>query len=240
VAPDGLVLHLHVGVEGDEGAIGEPGEGVDLGERHVVVALKLREAGEDRGGAGELAPGHADGGHDLLRAEVRDGLEIGEMAAADVIGMVLGDLLDVDPAHVRKEHHRALGASVPEHRGVVLLLDLGLGVHEDADRHVPVDLELEDLLGVPLRLLRRVGELDPARLHPAPGQDLRLDHGGAPDPLGGLARLGGGLGEPVLGDRDPGPLDYAAAFELVEAHGRSRGTGGNPTKPPLRVRWGGL
>ena len=52
VAADGLVLHLHMGVEGDEGAVREPGDGVDLRQGHVVVALELGEAGEDRGGAG--------------------------------------------------------------------------------------------------------------------------------------------------------------------------------------------
>ena len=160
-----------------------------------------------------------DRGDHLLGAEVGDGLEVGEVAAADVVRVLLGDLLDVDAAHVREEHHRPLGAAVPEHRGVVLLLDLGLRVDQDADRHVAVDLELEDLLRVGLGLLGRVGELDAAGLHPAAGQHLGLDHGRAADPLGGLAGLGGGLAEAVLGDRDPGPLDYPAAFELVEAHG---------------------
>ena len=36
--PDRLVLHLHVGVEGDEAAVGQLGQRVDLGEGHVVVA----------------------------------------------------------------------------------------------------------------------------------------------------------------------------------------------------------
>ncbi len=67
------------------------------------------------------------------------------MTAADVVGMLLGDLLDVDAAHVGEQHHRALRAAVPEHRGVVLLLDLGLGIDQHPDGHVAVDLELEDL-----------------------------------------------------------------------------------------------
>ena len=94
------------------------------------------------------------------------------MPAADVVGVLLGDLLDVDAAHVGEEHHRALGAAVPEHGGVVLLLDLGLRVDQDADRHVAVDLELEDLRGVGGRLLGGVGELDAAGLHPAAGEHL--------------------------------------------------------------------
>ena len=104
------------------------------------------------------------------------------MAAADVVGVLLGDLLDVDPAHVAEQHHRPLRAPVPEHGGVVLLLDLGLRVDEDADRHVAADLELEDRRGVRLGLLGGVGELDAAGLHPAAGQHLRLDHGRAADP----------------------------------------------------------
>ena len=93
---------------------------------------------------------------------------------------------------------------------VVLLLDLGLRVDEDAARHVAVDLELEDLRRVAGRLIGGVGELDAACLHPAAGQHLRLDHRRAADPLGGLARLVGGLQKPysVTGSR---PLDDPAA-----------------------------
>ena len=109
------------------------------------------------------------------------------MAAADVVGVLLGDLLDVDPAHVAEEHHRLLAGPVPDDAGVVLLRDLGLGVDEDAARHVAVDLELEDLGGVRLGLLGGVGELDAAGLHPSAGQDLGLDHDRAADPLRGLA-----------------------------------------------------
>ena len=159
-------------------------------------------------------------GDHLLGAEVGDRLQVREVAAADVVGVLLGDLLDVDPAHVAEQHHRPLGAAVPEHRRVVLLLDLGLGVDQDADRHVAADLELEDLGGVLLGLLRRVGELDAAGLHPPAAQHLGLDHGRAVDLLGGrLAGLGGRLGEAVLGDRDPGQLDDPPAFVFVEAHG---------------------
>ena len=224
MAADGLVLHLHVGVEGDEGAVGEAGQGIDLGEGHVVVALQLGEAGEDGGGPGELAAGEAAGGGDhLLGAEVGDGVEVGEVPAADVVGVLLGDLLDVDAAHVGEEHHRALGAAVPEDRGVVLLLDLGLRVDQDADRHVAVDLELEDLRrrATPPRSGVSANLTPPAFIRP-PVSTWDLITVGPADPLRGLAGLRGGLAEAVLGDRDPGPLDDAAALELVEAHGRRR------------------
>ena len=210
VAADRLVLHLHVGVEGDEGAVGEPRQRVDLGQGHVVVALQPGEPGEHRGRAVELGAGHPAAGDGLLGLEVGDRVQVREVAAPDVVGVLLGDLLDVDPAHVAEQHHRPLRAAVPEHRGVVLLLDLGLRVDEHADRHVAADLELEDLGGVLGGLVGRVGELDAAGLHPPAGQHLRLDHRRAADPLGGLAGLVGGRAEAVLGDRDPGPLDDPA------------------------------
>ena len=132
------------------------------------------------------------------------------MAAADVVRVLLGDLLDVDAAHVGEEHHRALGAAVPEARRVVLLRHVCLRVDQDADRHVAADLELEDRRRVLGRLVGRGRELDAARLHPPAGQDLRLDHGLAADPLGGGAGLVGRGAEAVVGDRDPGPLDDPA------------------------------
>jgi succinyl-CoA synthetase beta subunit len=44
----GLVLHVHVRVEGDEGAVLELAERIDLGERHVVAQKQPRQPGHDR------------------------------------------------------------------------------------------------------------------------------------------------------------------------------------------------
>ena len=76
-----------------------------------------------------------------------------------------------------------LADPVPDHAGVVLVLDRGPRVDEHAARHVAVDLEAEDVLGVRGGLVRRVGELDAAGLHPAAGQHLGLDHDRAADVL---------------------------------------------------------
>ena len=54
-----LVLHLHVRVEGDEAAVLELAQRVDLGEGHVVLAEQAREAREDRRRARQLTAGHA-------------------------------------------------------------------------------------------------------------------------------------------------------------------------------------
>ncbi len=186
---DRLGLHLHVGVEGDEAAVGQLGQRVDLGQGHVVVAEEAGEAGEDRRRPVQLRAADPGRGDHLLGLEVGDRQEVGDVAAADVVGVGLGDLLDVDPAHVAEQHQRLLRGAVPDDAGVVLLLDLGLGVDEDAARHLAVDFQLEDVRRVGGRLLRRVGELDAAGLHPAAAQHLGLDHDRAADLLGSLARL---------------------------------------------------
>ena len=57
----------------------------------------------------------------------------------------------------------------------------------------PLISSLRIVLGVLGGLVRRVGELDAAGLHPAAGQHLGLDHDRAADFLGDLACLVGGL-----------------------------------------------
>ena len=117
-----------------------------------------------------------------------------------------------------------------------------------------VDLEGEDLLGVRLALLGRVGELDAAGLHAAAGQHLRLDHDRAADVGRDLLGALGVRGEAAAGDGDALALEDLPALVLEEPH-RGAGTlagaavrayGGfevhlAPTRPPVdacrRARW---
>ena len=175
-------------------------------------------------------PFDAGGRDHLLRHVVAEGLDRREVAATDLVGLLLGHLLDVDAADRGEDHHRLLAQAVPDDAGVVLLLHLGLGVHQHAARHVAADLELEDVLRVVGGLVGAVGELHAAGLHAAAGEHLGLDHGRAADPVRDLARLLVGGGEPEVGDRNPGPLDDLAGLVLEEAHGgaepyRDRRTG---------------
>jgi hypothetical protein len=147
---------------------------------------------------------------------VREGQEVGEVAAADVVGMLLGHLLDVDSAHVAEQHHRLLRGPVPDHAHVVLLLDLGARVHQHSARLVAVDLEPEDVRGVGGRLLLGLGELHAARLHAPSGEHLGLDHRRPADLLGDPPGLLGALREPVLGHRNAGVLHDPAGFEFKE------------------------
>jgi len=198
-----LVLHLHVRVECNEAAIGQLDQRVDLGQRHVVLHEQPREPGEERRQAVQPRAGDADGGDDLLRLEVGLGEQRRDVPAPDVVGVLLGHLLDVDAADVGEDEGRELANAVPDHAGVVLLLDLGLRADQQSARHVAVDLEFQDLARLALGLLGRVGEADAAGLHAAAGQHLRLDDDGTADfpgdPLDVLDRLGEAAGR----DRDP-------------------------------------
>src|ERR1700733_8634646 len=137
--------------------------------------------------------------------------------------MLLGDFLDIDPAHVAEQHHWALTDPVPHDPGVVLVLDLGLRVDQHAPWHVTADLELEDLRGVLGRLLGRIRELDATGLHAPARKHLGLDHDGSADLLGDTLRLFRGLREALLGDRDPRLGDDRSRLVLEEAHGGGRG-----------------
>jgi hypothetical protein len=108
----------------------------------------------------------------LLGLPVRERADRREVPARHVVRVLLGDLLDVDPAHVREQHHGDLSGPVPHHARVVLVLHGGFRVDQHAARHVAVDLEVQDLLGLLGGLIGCVGELHAAGLHPPAGQHL--------------------------------------------------------------------
>ena len=82
------------------------------------------------------------------------------------------------------------------------------------------DVEPEDLLGLLPRVVGILGELDPAGLAAAAGEDLRLDDDLAADLLGGCARLVGRRRESPLRYGDPEALEELLALVLVEVHRR--------------------
>ena len=142
------------------------------------------------------------------------------MPAPDVVGMALGDLLDVDAAHVAEEHRGLLADPVPDDAGVVLLLDAGLGIDEHPARDVAVDRQPEHVLGLLGGLVGRVGELHAAGLHPPAGEHLRLDDDRLADAHRDLTRLLRRGREPVVRDGDPRALDDLAGLVLEEPHER--------------------
>jgi hypothetical protein len=152
------------------------------------------------------------------RVTIPERQNVGEVPATNLVGLLLGDLLDVDAAHGREDHHGLLARAVPHNPRVVLLRDLGPGVHEHAAWHVAVDLKREDVARILLGLLGGVGELYAAGLHASAGEHLGLDHCGTADTLRDPPCLGGVGRKAVVSDWDTGALDYLARLILEESH----------------------
>src|SRR5262249_20245209 len=153
-----------------------------------------------------------------IGAEREDG---GHVRPRDVIGVLLGHLLDVDPAHVAEDEHGQLATAVPGDGGEVLLHYGHALLDEHTARLLALDLELEDGGGSLLGGGGFAREFDPARLHATAGQHLRLEHDRPRDLAGGRARLGGGLGDTPLEQRDAMPGEESLGLEFVEPHRRS-------------------
>ena len=105
------------------------------------------------------------------------------------VGVLLGDLLDLDAALRREHEERLLRAAVERDREVVLLRDVGRLLDPERADDVAVDVEAEDVLRLRLGVVGLVGELDAAGLAAAAGQHLRLDDDRAADLLRRGARL---------------------------------------------------
>jgi hypothetical protein len=217
----GLGLHVHVAVEHDEASVLELRERVDLGQREVVAQEHLDQGEDDGGQPVEVAAGHAGGPHGLL-GDARSGRQQrGHVGLRHVLRVLLGHLLDVDPAHVAEDDHRQLAAPVPGDAGVVLLRDRTLGLHEHALGALPAHLDGHDLVEERRGLVRRVGELHRARLHAATGQHLALQHHRAADLGGDAPRVAGRARQAAAAQGQPVPREQRLGFVLVEAHGAS-------------------
>ena len=108
-----VAFHVDVAVEDEEPAVLGLAERVDLGEREIVAEEDLDEGRDDRGQLVEIVARDAGRGDRLLRDVGRERDERREVRARDVLGVLLGDLLDVDAAHVAEDDDRKLPASRP-------------------------------------------------------------------------------------------------------------------------------
>src|SRR5262249_57104184 len=88
-------------------------------------------------------------------------------------------------------------------------------------RRLALDRAREDGGGCLLGRGGIVRELAAARLHATAGEHLRLEHDRPRDLAGGRARLGGGLGDTPLEQRDAMPGEESLGLEFVEPHRRS-------------------
>ena len=121
------------------------------------------------------------------------------------VGVLLGDLLDLDAALRREHEERLLRAAVERDREVVLALDVRGLLDPELVDDVAVDVEAEDVASLRLGVGRVVGELDAAGLAAPAGQHLRLDDDRAAELLGRLPRLLGSRREAPFRDGNPDP-----------------------------------
>ena len=108
--PAGLGLHVDVTVEHDEAPVLETRQRVDLGEREVVLGGRASASFEhDRRELVEVARAGDTGRADGLLGDARgDGQQRREVRLRDVVGVGLGDLLDVDATHVARRRRTGL------------------------------------------------------------------------------------------------------------------------------------
>ena len=154
-----------------------------------------------------------------------EALERVDVQAHERVGVVLGDLFDLDAALRREHEERLLRAAVERDREVVLLRDVGGLLDPDLLDDVAADVEPDDVLRLLLGVRGILGELDAAGLAAAARQHLSLDDDRAAELLGRRARLLRRRREPPLGDGDAELLEELLALVLVEVHRRADSSG---------------
>ena len=149
-----------------------------------------------------------------------EALERIDVQSGERVGVLLGDLLDLDAAFGREHEERLLRAAVESDREVVLLGDVGGLLDPDLANDVAVDVETEDVAGLGLRVGRILGELHAAGLAAPAGQNLSLDDDRPADLLRGGPRFLRGRREAAVGDGDAEAREELLALVLVEIHRR--------------------
>ena len=124
----------------------------------------------------------ADAGGELGAPRVGQAVDRIDEDREDLLRRVVGDLLDVHAAFARAHHRHLLRGAIGEHGDVVLLLDVGAFLDQEAAHLLALraglvgdELHAEDLAGERRDLGFRARQLDAAALAAAAGVDLRLD-----------------------------------------------------------------
>ena len=201
---------------------------IDLRQRAVgvhVAPVQLLEH-VDRLGLGCRRHANAVGELGALRVgQPRRGVD---EDLQDLLGRRVRDFLDVHAAFAAGHDCDLLRGAVGDGRDVVLLLDVGPFLDQQAAHLlafgaglVGLELHAEDLAGELLDLVERARELDATALAAAAGMDLRLHH---PDRATELLRRLGGFQHAERGvaarHRHTELAQDFLALVLVDLHGR--------------------
>src|SRR6185369_16192057 len=217
---------------------------VDLGKRRVGLHVARVEALEDVDRLRLRLLRDAHSARELARGFVAEARERVDEDADDLLRRLVRDLLDVHAAFARAHHCDLLRRAVGEDGEVVLLLDVGAFLDQEAPHLLPLrpglvgdELHAEDLAGELRHLGLRARELDAAALAATAGVDLRLDD---PDGAAELLRRLGRFADTECGiaarhgDAESGKDLLALVF--VDLHrGSTAESGGEPARKPGRA-----
>jgi len=142
-----------------------------------------------------------------------------DMEPRERVGILRSHVLDLHAALARQHQQRPARAAVERNGEVVLLLDLGGALDQEAAHDVAADVETEDRARVLLGFVRPGGELHPARPAASAGEHLRLDDDRPTELLGCATGLRGRRCEPPLRHRDAVAAQELLALVLVQVHG---------------------
>ncbi len=190
----GVVVKAHLCIESMNAVVRREDERVDLDEVGVAFDVAAVQVDEHLGGAVECLGVETGLLDERPRVRQRQPVERVDVPPRDRIGILLGDLLDVDTASGRDHGEIQLGRPVEGEARVVLLRDVCRVLYPEPLDYVALDVEAEDVARVKLDLGTIGGELDAACL-PAPTDlHLRLHYHGIADPVRGRDRILDGVG----------------------------------------------
>src|SRR4051794_17902925 len=214
----GVVVEGHLAVERDDPAVAEAGQRVHLDQGGVLLDERLPQRHEDVRDLVDEFGRELRGGGDLARLGAVHALDRVHRHPGQRIRTLGRQLLDLHAALVGRHREERSVRAVEEEGDVVLLLDVGPRVDENAVHRVPLDVHAEDLLGVRARVVRRPGHLHTAGLAAAADLDLRLDDGHAADLRGDRPGIVRGRRHLAEADRHAVVLEQLLGLELEQIH----------------------
>ena len=226
LAEQRVIVAVELAIEGDQITRAVDDQRIQLDQAHVALIEQIEHGHHDLGQLGRLLGTQSHREPELAALESLQALHEVHFDREDLLGMVVGDLLDVDAAHGRRNEGHGTAGTVDQHAEVKLLADLGgLGdqhhVHGQGATAALVGLHPRTQhLGRRVAHLReRLDHLHATGLAAAAGMDLGLHHPlVATDLTGHFNSSVGGTGDRALWHGNAELYEQFLRLVLVEVH----------------------
>ena len=235
MAIEGVAVQTHLGIHRGDAVVGGLQHRVDLEQGGIAALIGLVEGGHELHHLLAGLAREAQVAGDLLALEGAQAHAGVHLLAEDLVGALLGHLLDVHAALGAVHDDVATLPAVQEHAHVILLrLALAGVVHVLGDQHLVhllpfgrglgrLQHHADDVARPLLHLIEALGQFHPAALTAAPGVDLRLHHppfgaGVVGQPFGLFHGLVGVVGHQAALNGDAMLLEDLLALVLVQVH----------------------